>query len=248
MSAAKDFTAVSSYARQEAARAAGVAPCTPIDGKAIDGKAMDAKVHEEPKVQASPEVFYRAAIAVELLTGLLIAISLVVDAPLEALADPSRTPNPAKAPWYFLGLQELLHYFPPVVAGVLAPTLVVAALIAIPYFDINFDEAGWFTPDRERRRKLFWLTGIALCIFLAAFDVMVALVPTLATMALMAVAAYTPSNSRSKFGRALAAKPLSFWIMSWFVVEVVVLTAAGTFFRGPGWAWVWPWAGAGGLK
>ena len=52
------------------------------------------------------------------------------DAPLEELANPLQTPNPAKAPWYFLGLQELLHYFPPVVAGVLIPALVVLALIA----------------------------------------------------------------------------------------------------------------------
>jgi menaquinol-cytochrome c reductase cytochrome b/c subunit len=51
-----------------------------------------------------------------------VVISLIWDAPLEQLADPMHTPNPAKAPWYFLGLQELLHYFPPVVAGVLIPT------------------------------------------------------------------------------------------------------------------------------
>ena len=48
----------------------------------------------------------------------LVWIALIFNAPLEGLADPSHTPNPAKAPWYFLGLQEMLHYFPPVVAGV----------------------------------------------------------------------------------------------------------------------------------
>ena len=54
-----------------------------------------------------------------------------------------QTPNPAKAPWYFLGLQELLHYFPPVVAGVLIPDLVViVALIVIPYFNINVEAEG----------------------------------------------------------------------------------------------------------
>jgi len=175
------------------------------------------------------------------LASMLVLISLFFNAPLEGLADPSHTPNPAKAPWYFLGLQELLHYFPPVVAGVLVPTLVVLALIVIPYFNINIEAAGLFSKDREKRLKIFWIVSAACCIFLLAFDVMVALVPTIITVALMAVAASMPENTPSAFRRSLAAKPLSFWIMSWFLFELVVLTAVGTLFRGPGWAWVWPW-------
>jgi len=199
------------------------------------------KAHDEPIVQSFPEVLFRAAIAVEVLTSILVLISLFFNAPLEGLADPSHTPNPAKAPWYFLGLQELLHYFPPVVAGVLVPTLVVIALIVIPYFNINIEAAGLFTKDRDRRLRIFWVAGIAFCIFLAAFDVIVALVPTIITLALMALAAYTPASSTSKFRRALTARPLSFWIMSWFLFELVVLTTVGTLFRGPGWSWVLPW-------
>ena len=199
------------------------------------------KAHDEPVVQSFPEVLFRAAIAVEVLASLLVLISLFFNAPLEGLADPSHTPNPAKAPWYFLGLQELLHYFPPLVAGVLVPTLVVIALIVIPYFNINVEAAGLFTRDRERRLRIFWVVGIAFCIFLAAFDVIVALVPTIITLALMALAAYTPANSTSRFRRTLAARPLSFWIMSWFLFELVVLTSVGTLFRGPGWSWVLPW-------
>jgi uncharacterized membrane protein YjgN (DUF898 family) len=182
------------------------------------------------------------------LTGVLILISLFFNAPLEGLADPSHTPNPAKAPWYFLGLQELLHYFPPVVAGVLVPTLVVIALIVIPYFNINIEAAGLFTKDRDKRLKIFWAVAIAFCVFLLVFDVIVALVPTLITVALMVFAAYTPANSVSNFRRSLAAKPLSFWIMSWFLFELAVLTTVGTLFRGPGWAWVWPWSGPGGVQ
>jgi hypothetical protein len=74
----------------------------------------------------------------------LVWIALMFNAPLEGLADPSHTPNPAKAPWYFLGLQEMLHYFPPVVAGVLVPGLVVMALIVIPYFKVNIEADGLF--------------------------------------------------------------------------------------------------------
>ena len=81
----------------------------------------------------------------------LVWIALMFNAPLEGLADPSHTPNPAKAPWYFLGLQEMLHYFPPVVAGVLVPGLVVMAFIVIPYFKVNIEADGLFLKDRQKR-------------------------------------------------------------------------------------------------
>jgi hypothetical protein len=199
------------------------------------------KERDESAVQSFPAVLFRAAIAVQVLSCVLVLISLFFNAPLEGLADASHTPNPAKAPWYFLGLQELLHYFPPVVAGVLVPTLVVLALIVIPYFNINIEAEGLFLKDRDKRLKIFWAVSIALCIFLLVWNVIVALVPTVIMVALMALAAATPANSPSAFRRSLAAKPLSFWIMSWFLFELVVLTAVGTLFRGPGWSWVWPW-------
>jgi menaquinol-cytochrome c reductase cytochrome b/c subunit len=239
MSDAKDFVAgVGSDQRKSPVRVAFITRRT----------SAQVKAHEERVVQSFPEVLFRAAIAVEVLSIVLVLISLFFNAPLEGLADPTHTPNPAKAPWYFLGLQELLHYFPPVVAGVLVPTLVVIALIVIPYFNINIEAAGLFTKDRQKRLRIFWGVGIAFCLFLFVFDVIVALVPTIITLALMATAAYTPANSTSRFLRSLAAKSLSFWIMSWFLFELVVLTVVGTFFRGPGWSLVWPWSGPGGVQ
>src|ERR1700745_13366 len=94
-------------------------------------KKTSAKVSGEPgrQLMSYPHVILREAIAFQLLTIGLVIVALVWDAPLEQLADSFVTPNPAKAPWYFLGLQELLHYFPPVVAGILIPTLVVLALV-----------------------------------------------------------------------------------------------------------------------
>ena len=90
------------------------------------------KARDEELVMTYPEVVLRVAVAMEALLLGLVLISLLWNAPLEELADPLQTPNPAKAPWYFLGLQELLHYFPPVVGGVLIPTLVVLGLVVIP--------------------------------------------------------------------------------------------------------------------
>src|SRR5271169_3081992 len=133
------------------------------------------KVSDEDQVQTYPEVLFRAVVAIEVLTIALVGVALLFNAPLEGLADPSHTPNPAKAPWYFLGLQEMLHYFPPVVAGVLVPTLVVIALIVIPYFNINIEAEGLFLKDRQRRILIFYLTAVGLSLFLLWFDVYVAL-------------------------------------------------------------------------
>ena len=63
--------------------------------------------------------------------------SIMIDAPLEEAANPTRTPNPTKAPWYFLGLQEMLVYFDPWNAGVVLPSLIIVGLMVIPYIDIN---------------------------------------------------------------------------------------------------------------
>ena len=199
------------------------------------------KVTDEEQVQTYPELLFRVAVAIEILFIALVITALLFNAPLEGLADPSHTPNPAKAPWYFLGLQELLHYFPPVVAGVLAPGLVVMALIVIPYFNINIEAEGLFLKDRKRRLTMFAIVTVALTVFLVIFDVYVAIPGTLIIAALMTRAAYSSPQSPSPFQRYLAARPLSFWIMTWFLIELVVLTAVGTFFRGPGWSWVWPW-------
>ena len=202
------------------------------------------KAETEDQIQTFPEVLFRAAVAIMTLAIVLVWTALFFNAPLEGLADPSHTPNPAKAPWYFLGLQEMLHYFPPVVAGVLVPGLVVMALIVIPYFKVNIEAQGLFLKDRQRRLRIFYAVASLLSLFLLFFHVYAALVPTLIVVALMMVAAQSSEQSVLQLGRYLVARPLSYWVMTWFLFELIVLTAIGTFFRGPGWAWVWPWQGS----
>jgi menaquinol-cytochrome c reductase cytochrome b/c subunit len=200
------------------------------------------KANDDDYVMTFPEALFRGTVAIEVLTLALVVVALLWDAPLEELANPLQTPNPAKAPWYFLGLQELLHYFPPVVAGVLIPALVVLALIAIPYFKINIaDEPLWARHRTQRLRTLAAVT-LVFSIFLINFGVYAALVPTLLVAALMWFSAGT-TGSPGRFRGWLSAKPLSFWIMSWFLLQAAVLTLIGTFFRGPGWSLVMPWSG-----
>ncbi len=199
------------------------------------------KVAREDQVQTYPEVLFRAVLAIELLAIVLVCISLLFNAPLEGIADPSHTPNPAKAPWYFLGLQELLHYFPPVVAGVLVPGLLIIALVVIPYFNINIEAEGLFLKNRQRRLRGFYLVAGGMLLFLLFFKVYVAVAPTVVIAMAMLVASASAPTSASRFRRYLAAKPLAYWVMTWFLLELVLLTVVGTLFRGPGWSWVLPW-------
>ena len=81
-----------------------------------------------------------------IITMLVLGVwSIMIDAPLEEPSDPTKTPNPSKAPWYFLALQEMLVYFDPWIAGVVLPGLIIAGLIAIPYIDINPKGKGYYT-------------------------------------------------------------------------------------------------------
>jgi hypothetical protein len=201
------------------------------------------KVSDEEQVQTFPEGLLRVVLAIEILAIALVLISLFFNAPLEGIADPTNTPNPAKAPWYFLGLQEMLHYFPPLVAGVLIPTLLVVALVVIPYFNVNIEADGVFLKNRRRRLNIFYIAAIGLSLFLWFYQVYVALVPTLIVAAFMLIAASSSPRSARHYRRYLASKPVSWWIMTWFLFELAVLTAVGIFFRGPGWSWVWPWRG-----
>ena len=99
-----------------------------------------------------------------------------------------------------------------------------------------------FLKDRRRRLLIFYLASQLGChCSYLLFDVYVALVPTLIVAGFMVLAAQSSPQSTSAFRRGLALKPLSFWIMTWFLFELTVLTAVGTFFRGPGWSWVLPW-------
>jgi menaquinol-cytochrome c reductase cytochrome b/c subunit len=95
------------------------------------------EARQEDKVNVWPHLLLREAVAAFAMFAFVTVFSVVVNAPLRELANSNLTPNPSKAPWYFLGLQELLRYFHPMVAGVTIPGIALLVLAAAPYFDRN---------------------------------------------------------------------------------------------------------------
>ncbi|MEX1244570.1 MAG: hypothetical protein WEF99_07275 [Thermoanaerobaculia bacterium] len=195
---------------------------------------------DERYVMTFPHLIVREVVMFQIVVIGLALAAILFDAPLEGIANPVETPNPAKAPWYFLGLQELLHYFPPVVAGVLMPFLAVVALVVIPYARINLTAGPlWEKAGRGRAQALAAATG-ALVVLFGAFRCWPIVVPTLGVAA--AAFAARGGKGRGALRRALAKVTLPEWIMIWFSLVATILTIIGTFFRGPGWSFVWPWS------
>ncbi len=100
---------------------------------------------EVARVHTWPHLIRLEFLVMIFLMAGLVYWSFAVNAPLEEIAQPSKTPNPSKAPWYFLGLQEMLVYFDPWVAGVVLPSLIIVGLMAIPYMDVNPKGNGYYT-------------------------------------------------------------------------------------------------------
>jgi hypothetical protein len=199
---------------------------TPIRVAFVQGEerpAVDAS--DEPLVMTFPHLLVRELIAFLALSIGLLALSLSVDAPLEQIADPLHTPNPAKAPWYFLGQQELLHYYPPIVSGVLLPGLLVIALAVIPYVRLNLER-----PSLSGREIVIAWSTIAILTLVFYFTGSQPVWPLIGSLWLVG-GAMTVSRSRS----------LPFWIFVWFLVAAVALTVIGIFFSWPGWSFTLPW-------
>jgi len=114
------------------------------------------------KVFVWPDLVYTELICLVLFTVLLIVWSVKIQAPLEEPASQARTPNPSKAPWYFLGLQELLVYFDPWIAGVLLPGFIIVGLMAVPYLDKNPKGNGYYTFDERPFAVSFYCVGFIL--------------------------------------------------------------------------------------
>ncbi len=119
------------------------------DEQKVEKKLIPASSLSPDKIHTWPHLVRNEFIAGLIAMILITVWSIVIDAPLEEPANPTKTPNPSKAPWYFLGLQEMLVYFDPWMAGVVLPSLIIVGLMIIPYVDLNPKGAGYYT-FRER--------------------------------------------------------------------------------------------------
>ncbi|MSP59335.1 MAG: cytochrome C [Myxococcales bacterium] len=153
------------------APAAAAAPAVAVAGERAKSKVKE--VNLPNRIHTWPYL-----VRLEFLCALVVMIvmtvwSITIDAPLEEPANPNKTPNPSKAPWYFLGLQEMLVYFDPWMAGVILPTMIIIGLMVIPYIDVNPKGNGYYTIKERKFAVWTFLFGFLvlwiLLIFLGTF-------------------------------------------------------------------------------
>ena len=118
-----------------------------------------ARAPGDDKVHTWPHLVRSEFLCLLLVMVGMLVWSLLVDAPLEEPAAPTRTPNPSKAPWYFLGLQEILVFFDPWHAGVVLPTFIIVGLMALPYLDTNPKGNGYYTYAERKYEILTFFLG-----------------------------------------------------------------------------------------
>lgn len=148
------------------AAGAGAPPAAPAKPVA------KAKKESDDKIFVWPDLVAEEFVAALFFTALLFAWSLWINAPLEEPANGNRTPNPSRAPWYFIGLQELLVYFDPWIAGVILPGLIIVGLIAIPYIDNDNRGIGWYSIKERPLANTIFLAGLTMwfgLIFIGTF-------------------------------------------------------------------------------
>lgn len=194
------------------------------------------------------------------LGAVLMLASLLRNAPLEEFANPNLTTDPAKAPWYFMGLQEMLEHGHPTLMAVILPTLMVLFVLAIPYIDSSRLGAGrWFTSARGRRITLYTalyallvnptyvlldnafpprelLRGVAPD-WVAQFLIPAFSIGLIALLPLLVLRRWRPS-----------AREVVLAAFTMLLVSAVVFTLTGFFFRGPGFRLYLPWDMPGGYS
>jgi cell division protein FtsW (lipid II flippase) len=193
-------------------------------------------------------------------TFLLLVMSLSVNAPLEELANPNKTTDPAKAPWYFMGLQEMLEHGHPTLMAVIIPTILVLFVLAIPYIDNSRQGAGrWFTSPRGKR--ITALTALYALIIMPSFilldnffpprELLRGLVPDLVAQALipggiMTLIVVLPLWVLWRFKPDT--REVLLVLFTLLFVSAIIFTLTGFLFRGPGFKLYWPWDMPGGYN
>jgi menaquinol-cytochrome c reductase cytochrome b/c subunit len=221
---------------------------------------------QQGMVMVWPQLVSIELVAILVFTAMLLLLGTIVNAPLDLLANPDRTPNPSKAPWYFLNLQELLLHMHPTLAGVLVPGGALVLLAAIPYIDNTPQGTGrWFTTPVGRRIALFSIAYAAvldtLMIFFDEFfptphgNGVRPIVQSTLGLPKVVVEVIIPVAAMYGLSYLLVVivqrrygadeRHCLIALFSGFVATYIILTIFGTVFRGPGMHLFWPWDTAG---
>ena len=132
----------------------------------VEGGSFSVEKGPEDTVQSWPHLMVRELLLFFLVFAVILGVSLIFNAPLEEAANPLHSTNPAKAPWYFVGIQELVSYSA-FLGGIVAPALIVLSLVFLPYLDRNPKGTGvWFSRDRTVATLLFTLFVIAMVVLI----------------------------------------------------------------------------------
>ena len=134
----------------------------PALAKTHHRKAWPFRTGWQKEIHVWPFLLRIEFLAAMIVTIILMVWSITLNAPLEEPANPNLTMNPAKAPWYFLGLQEMLVYFDPWIAGVVMPTLIIIGLMVIPYIDTNPLGSGYYTWKQRKFSISTFLFGFVI--------------------------------------------------------------------------------------
>jgi len=207
------------------------------------------------RVTTIPYLVQRELVWAVIWLAIILIIAIVLPAPLEGIANPEVSPNPAKAPWYFLGIQELLLHFHPFVGAILIPAVALGLLAALPFFDITSTSVGIYFRSLRGRYLSVLAVGVALLVtplwvlldeFVLDWAGWLPSWPSLITTGLIPLAiillGYVAIDEW--FHRAFKANQEE-RILALFVfafTALIILTLIGILFRGPGMALYWPWA------
>ncbi len=212
------------------------------------------KDKDSPMVDTQPHLVYREFVVALVLLAFLFFVSSVMDAPLRERANPAFSPNPAKAPWYFMGLQELLIHFHPFFAVFVFPFTVLAAACSLPYIKLDDANQGiWFLSDKGKASgKIASLAGFIFTVFfllaseyLPDPELLLPFLPPIVITGLILFAIlivtlyYLLRFLKRKY--ALNRSEYLQSVMILLIVSYSVLTVTGIFFRGEGMNLMWPW-------
>ena len=252
---------------QRGAAGGAAAPAAPAPAAAATARPSAVEAQSQRLVYVWPHLVTIEFMASVLMLVSMIVISMIIQAPLEGIANADKTPNPSKAPWYFLNLQELLLHMHPALAGVIVPSVALALIAIIPYFDRdNRDVGKWFGTPKALSITWFttWYSTIWLFL-LVLFDeqgIGVGVKPLMNRIAsATGVALFNAGFVTDilvpmilmngpialmvwilkKWFKPDGARDWMIALFTGFFVSYIVLTVVGTFMRGQGMHLMWPW-------